>query len=382
MVKYMETEEQAAFRRMCSEFAKKEVFPRAAEMDEAEAFPFELFDKMAEIGFTGMMTPEEYGGQGASLYDLATAAEEIAYYDSASALILVCQALIPAGILMAFGTEEQKKKYLPLLAAGVVDGKRQIAAMAMTEPGAGSDIRGIKTNAVLQDDHYVINGSKCFISNGAIATVVFLFAETDKGLSAFIVEDGYPGFKKGKVEKKMGLRSSLASHLYFDNMIVPRENLLGKEGDGFKIAQAILDEDRTINAISCCGMSQRCIDESIQYSKERVQFNKRIAEFQNTRFRLADMQTKADAGRLLAYRAVNSLMEKDKMASTYTAMAKLYCAETCNDIARAAVQIHGGYGYTREYPVEKIMRDAKIFEIMTGTSEIMKLNIGRAIGVR
>ena len=378
----IETEEQKDYRKMFHDFAYGEVYPRAAEADEKEEFPFELFDKMAEAGYTGMMTPVEYGGQGGGIWELAAAAEEMAYYDSASALILVCQSLIPSGMLMAFGTKEQKEKYLPMLAQGIVNGKREISAMAMTEPGAGSDLRGIKTKAVLEGDHYVINGSKCFISNGAVATVVFLFAQTENGLSTFIVESSFLGFKTGEVEKKMGLRSSLASHLYFDDLIVPKENLLGKEGDGFKIAQSILDEDRTINAICCCGMSQRAIDESVKYSKERIQFSKRISEFQNTKFQFAKMQTRADAGKMLAYRAVQALADKDPKASLYVSEAKYYCSDVCNDIARRAVQIMGGYGYTRDYPVEKIMRDAKIFEIMTGTSEIMKLGISKAMGVR
>lgn len=380
--KFAETEEQMEFRKMCKEFAKKEVLPRAAEADEKEEFPYDLFDKLAEQGYTGIHSDEKYGGQGASLWELAAAAEEIAYYDSATALILVCQSLIPEGILTKFGTEAQRKKYLTKLALGVVDGKREIGAMCMTEPNAGSDVRGIKTTAVLEGDHYVLNGSKCFCSNGAVATVLFAFAQTEKGLSAFIIENSFPGFHVGKVEHKMGLRSSLTSQLYFDNMIVPKENLLGEEGDGFKIAQAILDEDRTINAICCCGMAQRAIDESIRYSKERVQFDKRISQFQNTKFQLAKMQTRLDAGKLLAYRAVSALMEKDENASMYTAMAKYYCSDVVNDIARRAVQIHGGYGYSREYPVEKIMRDAKIFEIMTGTTEIMKVTIAKAMGVK
>ncbi len=380
--KFAETEDQIAFRKMCKEFALKEVAPRAAAADEAEAFPFEVYEKLAEQGFTGMLSEEKYSGQGATLWELAAAAEEIAYYDSATSLILVCQSLIPNGILTKFGTEAQREKYLVPLAQGMVDGKPVIAAMAMTEPGAGSDVRGIKTKAVLDGDHYVINGSKCFCSNGAVASVVFVFAYTENGLSAFIVEDTFPGFHKGKVEHKMGLRSSLTSQLFFEDMIVPKENLIGKEGDGFKIAQAILDEDRVINAICCCGMAQRAIDECVKYSAERVQFGKRISEFRNTKFQLAKMQTRTDAGKLLAYRAVYALMENDPNAATYVSMAKYYCSDSVNDIARRAVQIHGGYGYSREYPVEKIMRDAKIFEIMTGTSEIMKMGIAKAMGVK
>jgi len=376
------SEDQNDFRKMCKDFARGEVQPWAAIIDEEERFPFEVFDKLAEVGFLGIVTPEEYGGQGADFMHFGIATEEIGYYCLPTAMLVSSQNCVTSRAILIHGTEEQKKKYVPPLANGIVDGKRQIGAFALTEPDAGSDATGTKTKAVLKGDHYIINGYKRFITNGSVATMFVVFAVAENGPAAFIVESNFPGFSVGKEEKKMGIRGSVTTEIMFDDCIVPKENLLGKEGNGFRIALSILDEDRAGLSLAMVGMAQRAIDESVKYSKERVQFGKRLSQFQNTQFTLAEMQAKTDAARLLAYRAVDAIIRKDPNASAYASMAKLICADNVNDVTRRAVQIHGGYGYCREYPVEKLLRDAKICEIMMGTNEIQKLVISKAMGVR
>lgn len=375
------SEDEQAYRKMCADFAKNEIAPYAAMTDEEERFSFEVYDKLAAQGYLGIMTPEKYGGQGGSYLEFCIAAEEAGYYDFAITILLSSQNCVTSRTILDFGTEAQKLRYLPKLAAGVVDGKREIGAFALTEANAGSDAAGVQTTAEQKDGHYVLNGAKQFITNGSIASILLAFAKTEKGLSAFIVEDTFPGFVPGKDEKKMGMRASTTSQLFFDHCIVPKENLLGEEGQGFQIAMAALNDDRAALSLGMCSMAQRAIDESIAYAKNRVQFGKRISQFQNTKFQLADMQSKVDAARLLAYRAVYGILAHDKEATKWASMAKYVCADMVNDVTRRAVQIFGGYGYSREYPIEKLLRDSKICEIFMGTSEIQKIVIAKAMGV-
>ena len=379
---YTLTNELQMLRKMYQEFVENEVKPLAGELDEEERFPTETIPKLAKYGFMGIPYETRYGGQGGNNMAYAMAIEELAKACGTTATIVAAHTSLCCNPIHDWGTEEQKMKYLPDLLAG-----RKIGAFGLTEPGAGSDASRQQTTAVLEGDHYVLNGSKCFITNASEADVFIVLAMTDPkagnhGISAFIVERGFPGFSVGKHEKKMGIRGSATCDLIFTDCIVPKENLLGKEGKGFKVAMQTLDGGRVGVAAIALGLAEGAIAEAVKYTKERVQFGKRISQFQNTQFQLADMQTKTDAAQMLVYRAAAAKDAHDPDLGLYSSMAKLFASENASDVTRRVVQLFGGYGYTREYPVERMMRDAKITEIYEGTSEVQRMVISSHMGVK
>ena len=378
------SKEHEMLRKMYREFAENEVKPLATEIDEEERFPMETVEKMAKLGMMGIYFPKEYGGAGADVLSYAMCVEELAKVCGTTAVIVSAHTSLCAAPIFENGTEEQKMKYLPDLCSG-----RKIGAFGLTEPGAGTDAQGQQTTAVLDEsgENYILNGSKCFITNATEADTFVVFAMTDRtkgnhGISAFIVEKGFKGFSIGKHEKKMGIRGSATSDLIFEDCIVPKENLLGQEGKGFKVAMGTLDGGRVGVAAQALGIGEGAIDEAIAYTKERMQFKKRLSQFQNTQFQLADMKTRADAAQLLVYRAAKAKDVGDPNCGFYSSMAKLFAAEMASDVTRRAVQLFGGYGYTREYPVERMMRDAKITEIYEGTSEVQRMVIASNLGVK
>lgn len=370
-------EDQEMLRDMIRTFAQNEIKPIAAELDDQERFPAELIPQLGEMGVMGIPIAKEYGGTGMDNQAYVVAVEEVSKVCASTGVTISAHTSLCAWPIEAFGTEEQKQKYLPGLASGQL-----LGAFALTEPNAGTDAAMQQTVAVDKGDHYVINGSKIFITNGYYGDVYVVFAMTNKelgtkGISAFILEKGMDGFTFGAKERKMGIRGSATYELIFDDVKVPKENLLGQEGQGFKIAMATLDGGRIGIAAQAVGIAQGAIDEAAAYVKERKQFGRPIGAFQNTQFTLASMQTRVDAARLLVYRAAAA---KDAgMPYTYeAATAKLFAAEAARDVTCQAVQLFGGYGYTREYPVERMMRDAKITEIYEGTSEVQKMVIASA----
>ncbi|WP_283609614.1 acyl-CoA dehydrogenase [Faecalispora anaeroviscerum] len=370
--------EQSMAREMFAAFAEKEVKPLAHDIDEEERFPVETVEKMQKYGFFGIPYPKELGGQGCDVLTYIMCVEELSKVCGTTGVIISAHTSLCCDPIYKFGTKEQKEKYLIPLASG-----KKIGAYGLTEPGAGTDASGQQTKAVLEGDHYVLNGSKIFITNGGVADIYVVFAMTDKskgvkGISGFIVEKGFPGFSIGKKEKKMGIRGSATTELVFENCIVPKENLLGQEGKGFTVAMTTLDGGRIGIAAQALGIAEGALDETIKYVKERKQFGRSIAAFQNTQFRIADMKTKIDAAKLLVYRAA-ILKQAGAKFSTEAAMAKLFAAETAMAVTTECVQLFGGYGYTREYPVERMMRDAKITEIYEGTSEVQRMVISNAL---
>ncbi len=374
------TEEQSLIRETVRAFAEKELAPSAAERDENERFDRELmFDKLAELGLTGIVFPEEYGGAGADYISYAIAVEELSRVCASTGVTLSAHLSLGANPVWLFGTEEQKKKYLTPMADG-----SKLGAFGLTEPTAGSDAGGTRTFAGREGDEWVINGNKIFITNGGDAETYIIFARTDKdaqkhhGISAFIVEKGTPGFDFGKKEKKMGIRSSPTCELVFENCRIPAENLLGKEGEGFKIAMKTLDGGRIGIAAQALGIAQGAYEEALRYACERRQFEQPIAGFQAVQFILADMALRIEASRLLVYQSA----WRASAGLSYgkeSAMAKLSASETAMWVTTKAVQVHGGYGYTREFPAERMMRDAKITEIYEGTSEVQRIVIGAAV---
>lgn len=366
---------------MLEDFCIKEVKPLAAELDEQERFPVETLEKLSEMGMMGMYIPEEYGGAGLS-YNVYTAANEIfnKYCASTGCMFEVHGSLV-TWPLLTYGNEAQKQKYLPKMASG-----EMLGAFGLTEPGAGSDSSGQKTTAVDKGDYYLLNGTKCFITNGSYASLYLVFAMTDKekgnkGISAFLVEKGWEGFSFGTKEKKMGIHGTSTYELVFEDVKVPKENLLGKEGDGFKIAMSTLDGGRISIAAQGVGIAQGALNELIPVIKARKQFGKSISAFQNTQFKCAEMQTDIDAARLLVQRA--SQMHQDHIRCVKeAAMAKYFATKVANDVARMCIQLAGGIGFTREYPFERFYRDAKITEIYEGTNEIQRIIISGEMGVR
>lgn len=374
------TEEQTLIRSMVREFAEKEVAPSARERDGNERFDRELmFNRLAELGLTGIVFPEEYSGAGADYISYAIAVEELSRVCASTGVTLSAHLSLGANPIFLFGTEEQKQQYLAPLASG-----EKMGAFGLTEPAAGSDAGGTKTTAVREGDVWRINGTKIFITNGGEADTYIVFARTDKGaekhhgISAFIIEKGTTGFTFGKKEEKMGIRSSPTLELIFEDCRIPAENLLGEEGEGFRVAMKTLDGGRIGIAAQALGIAQGALDAAVEYAKERKQFDSPISRFQGVQFQLADMATQVEAARLMvynaAYRASNGLNY-----SQQSAMAKLLASETAMKVTTQAVQIFGGYGYTREFPVERMMRDAKITEIYEGTSEIQRIVIGSAL---
>lgn len=368
------SEKEELFLQMIREFAEKEVKPLAAEIDEQERFPQETVEKMARLGIMGIPVPVEYGGAGGNNVLYSMAVEELSKVCATTGVVVSAHTSLCCAPIMEHGTREQKEKYLPKLASG-----QWIGAFGLTEPNAGTDASAQQTMAVRDGDHYVLNGTKIFITNASHANVYIIMAMTDKskgtkGISAFIVERDFPGFSIGKKEKKMGIRGSATCELIMENCIVPAENLLGQEGKGFAIAMKTLDGGRIGIASQALGIAQGAMDETVRYIKERKQFGRALAKFQNMQFQLADMETRIQAARLLVRRA-SSYKDLGLPYSAQAAMAKLFAAETAMEMTTKAVQYHGGYGYTREYPVERMMRDAKITEIYEGTSEVMRMVI-------
>jgi butyryl-CoA dehydrogenase len=372
------TEEQEMIRKMVRDFAQKEVAPIAAEIDDKGIAPMENIKKMGQLGLLGLTVPEKYDGGGADPVSYVIAIEELAKACASTAIVMAVQnSLVCAGI-EKFGTEEQKSRYLPPLARG-----EKMGSFALTEPGAGCDAAAQLTTAVRDGDFYVINGTKHFITNGAFADIIIVFGMTDKaqkhrGISAFIVEKGAKGFAVGKEEHKMGIRGTNTCELVFDDMQVPAANRLGQEGQGFKIAMTVLDAGRVGVAAQAVGIAQAAYEAALKYSKERIQFGQPIYQFQAIQWMLADMATRIEAARLLTYSAALK-KQSGQSYSKEASMAKLYASETAVWVADRAVQIHGGYGYMKEYSVERNYRDAKITEIYEGTSEVQRMVIARAI---
>lgn len=372
------SEEHEMIRKMVRDFAENEVAPTAAGRDEEERFDMDLFKKMAELGLTGIPWPEEYGGIGSDYLAYVIAVEELSRVCASTGVTLSAHTSLAGWPVFKYGTEEQKQKYLRPMAEG-----SKIGAYGLTEPQSGSDAGGMKTTAKLDGDDYILNGSKIFITNGGIADIYIVFAVTDadskhKGTTAFIVEADYPGFSVGKKEKKLGIRSSPTTEIIFDNCRVPKENMLGEEGQGFIIAMKTLDGGRNGIAAQAVGIAQGAVDAAVGYAKERVQFGKPIAANQGIGFKLADMATATEASRLLTYQA--AWLESNNLPyGKASAMAKLMAGDTAMKVTTEAVQVYGGYGYTKDYPVERFMRDAKITQIYEGTQEVQRLVISRML---
>ena len=370
-------------RSLFREFAENEVKPLAQETDETEQFPAETVKKMAKYGFMGIPVPKEYGGQGCDPLTYVMCVEELSKVCATTGVVVSAHTSLCIDPIMTYGTEEQKQKYVRPLATG-----EKLGAFALTEPGAGTDAQGAQTKAVLDGDEWVLNGSKCFITNGKVADVYIVIAITSitedkrgrkkKNFSAFIVEKGTPGFTFGTKEKKMGIRGSATYELIFTDCRIPKDNLLGKKGEGFKIAMHTLDGGRIGIAAQALGLAEGALDRTVAYVKERKQFGRTIGQFQNTQFQLADMATKVKAAQMMVYRAAMAKATQ-KSYGVEAAMAKLYAAEVAMEVTTKAVQLHGGYGYIREYDVERMMRDAKITEIYEGTSEVQRMVISGAL---
>ena len=381
------SKEHEMARQLFKEFAENEVKPLAQEVDETETFPRETVEKMAKYGFMGIPVPKEYGGQGCDTLTYAMCVEELSKVCATTGVIVSAHTSLCIDPIMTFGTEDQKKKYVPDLASG-----RKIGAFGLTEPGAGTDAQGQQTKAVLDGDEWVINGSKCFITNGKEADVYIVIAVTGivekrgrkmKEISSFIVEKGTPGFTFGTKEKKMGIKGSSTYELIFTDCRIPKENMLGKQGQGFKIAMHTLDGGRIGIASQALGIAEGALQETVAYVKERKQFGRSISAFQNTQFELAEMKARIEAAKYLVYAAALKKQEAMNGAkvrySVEAAEAKLIAARTASDVTRRCLQLFGGYGYTRDYPIERMMRDAKITEIYEGTSEVQMMVISGAL---
>ncbi|MDR1136065.1 MAG: acyl-CoA dehydrogenase [Clostridiales Family XIII bacterium] len=372
-------EDHVMMRKMVRDFAEAEAAPGAEERDEKEEFPVELWKKCGELGLAGVTFPEEYNGVGADYISYAITVEELSRVDPSLGVTVSAHSSLCANPIYLFGTEEQKQKYLSPLASG-----EKMGAFGLTEPMAGSDASGTRTTAVKQGNEYILNGTKLFITNGYYADTYVVTAQMDKskgnrGIAAFIVEKGTPGFSFGKKEKKMGIRSSATYELILEDVHIPVENLLSEEGKGFKVAMTTLDYGRIGIASQALGIAQGAYEQALKYSKERSQFGKTLSEFQVTQFKLADMAIQIEAARLLVYQAAAIATAHNVPVSKYSAMAKVFASETANKVATQAVQILGGYGYTRDYPAERFMRDAKITEIYEGTSEIQRIVVAASI---
>jgi len=374
------TDEQRQIRETVHDLCLERVEPRAAAIDESGEFPWDIKDLFAKHDILGIPFPPEYGGVSGSALSTILAIEEISKFCATSSLILAVQSLGSLPITLA-GSEAQKRKFLPPLARG-----EQLAAYALTEPGSGSDAGGMRTRATRQGDQYVISGSKTFITGGSVADIVIVFARTDqdgdapaRDISAFIVDKQSPGFRVGKLEKKLGIRGSPTAQLFFEDMVVPAANRLGTEGDGFRIAMRVLDHSRPGIAAQALGIAEGALDLARRYARERKQFGQPISAFQGIQFMLADMATQVEAARVLTYTAGDALDRRQPGISLTSSMAKLHASDTAMRVTTDAVQILGGYGYLREFPAERMMRDAKITQIYEGTNEIQRLVIAREL---
>ena len=377
-IEFQLTEEMSMLRQTAREFAEAEIKPYVMKMDEAQEFPIAIFQKMAELGFLGATIPTDLEGAGLSPLEFVAIMEEIARVDPSVALTLAAHSGLCLQHISMFANDRQKKNYVPDLATG-----RKIGSWCLTEPGSGSDAGGMKTNATLDQRGYLLNGTKTFITNGSHASTFVVMAKTDirkgkNGISAFIVERSFGGINVGKKENKLGMRASDTVQLNFDNVRIPKENLLGAEGEGFKQALAVLDSGRIGIAALSVGLAQGALDAALKYGKERKQFGQPLVEFQGIQFSLADMATEIAAARLLTYRAADAKARGENITLS-AAEAKLFASEIASKAASAAVQIHGGYGFTKDYPVEKYYRDVKLLTIGEGTSEVQRMVIAKNI---
>ena len=372
------TKEQQEIKDAIHQLAQEKIKPRAIEIDEEAVYPMDIFKLLSEYGYIGANMPAAYGGAELDLLSFCTIVEEIARVCASSSQVVVVQELGALPIMIA-GNKEQKEKFLKPLAEG-----KKIGAYALTEPGAGSDVSSLSTRAELKGDHYVLNGSKMFISNGGVADLYTVFAKTDKGISVFIVEADTPGFKVGKLEKKMGIKGSPTAQLYLEECHVPKENLIGNEGDGWLIAMKTFDKSRPTVAAQALGIAQGAYDVALDYVQEREQFGKSISKFQTIQFTLADMATQIEAARALVYKAAAKVNEltatgKNTDLTKTSSMAKMYASDVANKVTTEAVQLLGGYGYIQDYVVERMMRDAKITQIYEGTNQIQRMIISKII---
>jgi len=379
---YQLSKEHQLLQKLFSDFAETELKDLAAELDEEERFPSETVPKLAKLGMMGIPWPKEVGGAGADHLAYVMLIEEFAKKCVTTSTVVAAHTSLCTYPILHFGTKEQIEKYVPDLASG-----RKLGAFGLTEPEAGSDSAGQQTEAVKDGDEYVLNGTKCFITNASEADVFFVATTIDRkmgnhGITTFIVEKGTPGFSIGPHEKKMGIRGSATCDLIFEDCRIPEANMVGKPGKGFKIIMNTLDGARCGVASQGIGVAQGAIDVTLQYVTERVQFGKRLSQFQNTQFELADMQAKVDAGRLLVYRSAMAKDAEDPNLGYYSAMAKMYAGTIASDVTRRCLQLYGGYGYIRDFPIERMMRDAKITEIYEGTTEVQKMVVSRAMGVK
>jgi len=373
---YFLTEQQQMLKELAHKVAEEKVRPVAAKYDESHEFPWDIVKIFADLGFFGVYIPEEYGGLGGGVMDLVITVEELSRACGGIALAVAATALGAYPILMA-GNDEQKKRYLPDLAEG-----KYLAGYCLTEPEAGSDAGAVRTRAVRDGDYYILNGTKHFITNGSVAKLYTVFASTDpsrgiRGISAFLVEDGFPGLSYGKLEDKLGIRASATSEILFQDCRVPKENLLGKEGQGFRIAMETFDRTRPGVAAQAVGIAQGALELALEYTKQRRQFGQTIASFEAIQFMLADMATQVEAARALVYQTARMIDSGAKDISRESAMCKLFASDTAMKVTTDAVQLFGGYGYMRDYPIEKYFRDAKITQIYEFTNQIQRLVIGR-----
>jgi alkylation response protein AidB-like acyl-CoA dehydrogenase len=372
------TEDQQMIKELAAKFAQEQLKPQAAKFEEDEEIPKVILQELGSLGFMGMMVPEDLGGAGLDAVSYVVAIEEIARADASTAVTVAVNNSLVCGIFTEFATDEQKKKFLLPLAKG-----ERLGSFALTEPEAGTDAGNVQTTAVLDGDYYVVNGTKTFITNGGLAGTILVFASTDKelkakGLSCLVVEKDNPGFSVGSREKKMGMRASDVSELIFQDCRIPRENLIGQEGEGLKIAFTALDSGRISIAAQGVGIAQAAFEEALQYSKQREQFGRPICKFQAIQFMLADMATRIEAARLLTYRAA-CLKDQGASFSTEASMAKLFASETATWVCTKALQVHGGYGYMKDYAVERYFREARLTEIYEGTSEAQRMVIARGL---
>ena len=372
------SEQELSVRKLARDFAQNEIAPHVMKYDESQEFPMEIARKMGEVGFLGIIFPEEYGGAHFSTLEYAIIVEEISRVDPSIGLTVAAHNGLCTNHIYSFANETLKKKYLPDLTTG-----RKLGAWGLTENVSGSDAAGMATTAERKNGHFVINGSKLFITHGSVGETAVITAVSDKskgknGISAFIIEKGWPGFKTGKKENKLGMRASDTAELIFENLEVPAENLIGEEGQGFKQCMKILDGGRIAIAALSLGIAQGALDASLKYSQERKQFGKSLSEFQGIQFKLADMATEISAARLLTYKAA-TMKDQGKEINLSAAMAKFYASEIATKATNEAIQIHGGYGFIKEFPVEKLYRDVKLMTIGEGTSEVQKMVIARNI---